>query len=80
MSRDDMFKVVAREIAAMLYSNSRISVNESTPRIQAALIKDDRFPTEQERQCLAYGDQDDKTVDGVTAVFPNRSQAIDSFF
>ena len=80
MTRSDMFKNAARDIAQLLYTDSLIPVSTSLPLLHEALMRDDRLPTAEEKQVLAYGTQSDEMVDAVAAVFPYTVAALDSFF
>jgi hypothetical protein len=73
----------SRMIASLLYTDSLIPPTESQPKIFAGLFKDvgvGMLPSKEEMEMLAYGDQDDESVDDVAGRFPATVAAIDSFF
>jgi len=78
MTRSDMFKNAARDIAQLLYTDSLIPVSTSLPLLHQALMKDDRLPTAEEKQMMAYGV--DEEVDVIAEVFPHTSAVLNSFF
>ncbi len=71
-------------IAALLYADSHIPAAESQPKIFVGLFKDvgvgEQLPSQQEMEVIAFGDQDDESVDDVAGRFPATVAAIDLMF
>lgn len=82
----------AEDLAAMLYSDSLVPVDESFDRIRLAVIADGVVPTLYEKECLVYGgplhaviDDDHPETEGegnpeVDRRFSHTSAVIKSFF
>ncbi len=88
MTDKEKFMAVARDMAAMLHSDSHIPIGESTHLLCEALSKDDKLPTLYEKECLIFGgpvDSDGDETDGmcpaeVEQKFKHTNAAIESFF
>lgn len=92
MTDREKYMAVAKDMAEMLYSDSRVPVSESVHRLFEALVKDDRLPSLYEKEVLIFGGPVDCPIsachpetDGegnpeVTLKFPHTDRIIGSFF